>query len=186
MIRSHSLRLARVLFAAALGLAVIETHADAPAPTKEQQKFEVRFLTNMIDHHAMAVEMAKLCEGRAVHPEFLEMCAQIQTSQAAEIETMRSWLQDWYGTDHTPEMKNAAERQMEMLRGLSGEAFEIAFMEMMIPHHASAIESATECLLEAHHAEMLNLCSMMIGAQGDEIAQMRLWLCQWYEHCDLK
>ena len=44
---------------------------------------------------------------------------------------------------------------------------------------------AVDCLNEAYHPEMLNQCAMMLAMQGDEIAQMRIWLQQWYGINDL-
>lgn len=169
-----------------LSLPFVPVQADAPAPDADQRRFEVRFLTNMIDHHHMAVEMAKLCEGRATHPELIEMCNQIKTSQTAEIATMRSWLQSWYGMDHAPAMDARGQKQLEALASLSGAEFEIAFMTEMIGHHAIAVRRSLSCLLNAYHAEMLDVCAMMLAAQGDEIGQLRLWLCQWYSICNLE
>ena len=78
------------------------------------------------------------------------------------------------------------QRQVEQLSKLSGAEFEKMFMRMMSEHHATAAVDAVECLLKAYHPEMLNMCAMMLGAQGDEIAQMRVWLCQWYAVCSLE
>lgn len=69
----------------------------------------------MIDHHVMAVRMASLCEGRAVHSELLPMCSQIVVTQRQEAAAMQSWLQDWYGVTHQPEMNAGAMREMDGL-----------------------------------------------------------------------
>ena len=98
---------------------------------------------------------------------------------------MRSWLQSWYGLDHEPELDRKTRRQVEFLASLTGEAFEKAFMQILIEHHAMAMEGAVECLLRAYHPEMLNMCAMMAAAQGEEIAMLRIWLCDWYSICDL-
>jgi uncharacterized protein (DUF305 family) len=97
----------RILFtclAMTLFIGPLQTRADAPAPWMSQAAYEVRFLTGMIDHHAMAVMMTSLCEGRAVHDEFLALCEQITSAQSQEISVMQDWLQDWYGLAYEPEM----------------------------------------------------------------------------------
>jgi uncharacterized protein (DUF305 family) len=160
--------------------------ASGPAPSRDQARFEVRFLTMMIDHHIAAMKMAELCDGRTVHAELQAMCDQIETSQRAEIAMMQGWLRDWYGVTHEPRLDTKARRQIEKLSRLTAAEFEKEFMMMMIEHHSMAIERGIECLQRAYHADAINMCAMMIGAQGDEIAQMRLWLCQWYQICDLK
>jgi uncharacterized protein (DUF305 family) len=159
--------------------------AAGPAPERDQRRFEIRFLTEMIDHHFGAVKMSELCAGRTVHPELQAMCDSIKANQTEEIATMRNWLQQWYGTDHAPELDRRTQRQIDYLSTLTGAEFEKAFMAIMIRHHSMAAHMAVECLNEAYHPEMLNMCAMMLGMQGDEIAQLRIWLQQWYGINDL-
>lgn len=159
--------------------------AAGPAPTKSQSRFEVRFLEEMIDHHYAAVKMSELCAGRTIHPELQELCDQIKSAQTAEIAQMQSWLQDWYGITHEPEIDRKTQRQLDQLAAMTGEEFEIAYMTMMIEHHSMAVMMALDCLQEAYHAEMLNMCAKMLGDQGNEIALMRIWLEQWYGITDL-
>ena len=160
--------------------------ASAPAPDRATAGYEIDFMEDMIDHHAMAVQMATLCEPRAVHDELRNLCTQIRQSQSQEIATMQSWLQSWYGDAYQPEMSAGAMRQMEKLASLSGAEFEIAFMEMMIKHHAKAVKEGTTCLEKAYHPELLNLCQNIIETQTAEIRQMRAWLCEWHGMCSRK
>jgi len=159
--------------------------AAGPAPEKDQRRFEIRFLEMMIDHHYGAVKMSELCPGRTVHPELLAMCEMIKTAQLAEIQQMQTWLQTWYGVTHEPMLDRKSEKQIEYLATLTGAAFEKAYMSIMIEHHSMAAMMAVDCLNEAYHPEMLNMCAMMLATQGDEIAQMRIWLQQWYGINDL-
>ena len=69
--------------------------ADAPAPDKHTAKYEIKFMENMIDHHAMAVMMAHMCHMQATHPELIAMCENIIATQSAEIGMMQTWLLDW-------------------------------------------------------------------------------------------
>jgi uncharacterized protein (DUF305 family) len=179
--------LKRIISSAIAAIVMATTvSASGPAPNKDQAQFEVRFLTMMIDHHFAAVKMAELCTGRTIHPELQAMCDHIKTSQMAEIQKMQGWLQTWYGVTHQPELDGKSRKQIEKLSQLTGAAFEIAFMTMMIEHHSMAIMEGVECLQRAYHPEMINMCAMMICDQAEEIAQMRLWLQQWYQIYDLK
>ena len=67
-----------------------EIRSAAPAPTKPAANFEVKFLTDMIDHHNMAVMMATMCLDKAVHGELEALCNDIVTSQSQEIDMMQS------------------------------------------------------------------------------------------------
>src|SRR3546814_19971075 len=101
---------------------------------------------DMIDHHAMAVEMAEICLVKAVHPELLETCEAIKTSQSQQSDQMQSWLQEWYDMSHEPMMKPGKMRQMERLASLSGAKFHVDFMQPMIKHHRPAIREGEICL----------------------------------------
>jgi len=167
----------------AVGFSAAPAAADEPAPDRATARFEVDFLVGMIDHHAMAVEMADICLDKAVHEDLRAMCESIKTSQSRQIEEMQSWLADWYGVTHEPEMKPGDMRQMERLASLSGAEFEIEFMESMIKHHRKAIREGETCLREAYHDDLIGLCENIIATQSAEIAQMQQWLCQWYDRC---
>lgn len=154
--------------------------ASEPAPDPDTARYEVRFLTNMIDHHAMAVMMAEMCLERAAHRELITLCSDIILNQSAEIETMQTWLQDWYGLAHEPDTSAPS---MQRLLRLEGAEFEIAFMEMMIRHHSRAVREASHCVERAYHADLLALCSQIVAMQLEEIRTMRSWLCEWYGIC---
>lgn len=158
--------------------------ADSPAPTRAQAHYEVRFMTGMIDHHAMAVGMSELCLVKAVHEELRVLCSQIMQVQLAEISTLQSWLQDWYGISHSTQMPAGMQQRMDRMAQLSSEEFEIEFLKSMIRHHWGAVVSASGCLDRAYHPELIEMCADIVEAQVAEITVMRSWLCQWYGICD--
>ena len=158
--------------------------ANEPAPKKATARYEVRFLTDMIDHHAMAVMMSGLCLDRAVHENLLELCHDIAQAQTQEIQQMQTWLEDWYGIDYEPEMSPGIRKEMERLAELEGAEFEIAFMEMMIRHHEAAVREGLHCAERAYHPELVRLCQNIVRTQTAEIELMQGWLCEWYFICD--
>jgi len=161
--------------------------ADAPADDPAAAGFEVEFLEMMIDHHQMAIHMSEMCLEEAVHPELVGLCEDIMTTQAAEIEQMQGWLAAWYGIEHEPSMDDPAHHQQMMeLGSLSGERFEIAFLEMMVERHAMAVVEARQCLRQAAHSELRRLCASIFSSQLREIVQMQVWLCRWYGECDFR
>jgi uncharacterized protein (DUF305 family) len=157
------------------------TMAGAPAPNPSTTRYETRFMQGMIDHHAMAVMMGEMCVDRAVHDELRSMCEGIVATQSQEIATMQGWLSDWYGSSYEPQMKPADAKKMESLAALDGLEFEISFMETMIKHHENAIQEASRCVERAYHSELIELCEDIIEVQQTEIAQLRGWLCEWYD-----
>ena len=176
--------LAVLISAASLAASIPVARADAPAPTRSAAKYETRFLEDMIDHHFMAVQMAQLCQERAVHAELLELCQQIEAAQMQEIEQMQSWLQAWYGITYEPQMSPSGEQQMDRLASLSGAEFEIEFLKTMIKHHWKAVREGAQCVDRAYHDELVALCENIVMTQTEEIRQMQEWLCSWYDICD--
>lgn len=81
-------------------------------------------------------------------------------------------------------MKPGAMRQMERMAALSPAEFEIAFMGMMIKHHAKAVKAGEHCLVRAYHAELEALCEDIIATQTREIALMESLRCAWYGICE--
>lgn len=158
--------------------------ADGPAPTQSQSNYEVRFMTTMIDHHFMAVQMAQLCQDRAIHEELLTLCQQIETTQQQEIEQMQAWLQEWYGITYEPQMSEGDRQRMEQLAELSGEEFEIEFMKRMIRHHWKAVVRGSQCVDRADHPELVETCEGIVMTQTEEIREMQTWLCDWYTICN--
>ncbi|MES2919356.1 MAG: DUF305 domain-containing protein [Pseudomonadota bacterium] len=171
---------------AATSLLAAASHASEPAPDKSTARYEIMFMEDMIPHHLSAAKMAALCQPRVTHPELLEMCKSIETTQKDEVQQMKSWLRDWYGEGHEPELFEQQEMDLEHMASLSGAAFEQAFLTMMIPHHMIAIQESAECQVQGFHGQLRHMCREIVKAQADEIHQMRDWLCQWHGTCDLE
>ncbi|MCW2134971.1 DUF305 domain-containing protein [Arthrobacter sp. VKM Ac-2550] len=155
--------------------------ADAPAQSEAAASYEVDFLKNMIDHHAMAVAMSQTCLQKATHQELKELCQSILEAQQQEIGQMQTWLQDWYGITYEPKMSEGDMRSMDRFENYTGAEYEIRFMQSMIRHHWSAVREADECLESAEHVELIELCSNIRETQLTEISQMQTWLEQWYD-----
>lgn len=170
----------------ALLMLASEANASGPAPDGRTAKFEVGFMTGMVDHHRMAVHMARMCLEKAEHQELRAMCDQIVAAQTAEISTLSGWLKAWYGAGTERDMSRKDQREMEKLDMLSGPEFEIEFMKGMIRHHFTAIVMGAECLLQSYHSELTGTCQDIITAQAAEIRQLRNWLCEWYGICSYR
>jgi uncharacterized protein (DUF305 family) len=63
---------------------------------------------------------------------------------------------------------------------MSGTMDERAFIEMMIPHHQSAIDMARTELRRGTNAQAKAIAQDIVDAQDREIAQMRAWYRDWY------
>lgn len=67
----------------------------------------------------------------------------------------------------------------KQLKGLSGDQFDKAFVEMMISHHEGAVDMAELIPSRAKHDEIKTLGEAIIAAQTKEIAAMKQWQKDW-------
>ena len=68
---------------------------------------------------------------------------------------------------------------MKRLETASGDAFDLAFIEMMIPHHEGAVLMAKEALQKSQKEEIKTLANAIIKAQEAEIKKMKDWQAAW-------
>lgn len=143
--------------------------------------YDRAFLTDMIGHHAMAVEMARMAREKATHDELKGVAGEIIRTQSSEIDRMRAWLRQWYGKRRVqPEMHHEDMAEMEELEKSTGADFEVRFLAMMSVHHTQAIERAGVALRRARHGRVRRLARAIVKAQRAEIDQFRDWLVAWY------
>lgn len=158
------------------------------------------FIAMMIPHHEAAIALADLALGtdqggqpRAQRQEILDLAVAIKATQASEIADMQSWYQTWYqvpvpasgatgGMGDMGDMMGGAtgDADMDALRGLSGEAFDRAFIAQMVPHHQMAVMMAQMALPGAQHQELRALLQAIRANQNAEIARMQQWYQAWY------
>jgi uncharacterized protein (DUF305 family) len=80
-----------------LACAVALMLVPASQATGPAGRYDRAFLTDMIGHHAMAVDMAEMAREKATHDELGQAAEEIIRTQSAEIKRMRAWLRRWYG-----------------------------------------------------------------------------------------
>jgi uncharacterized protein (DUF305 family) len=138
---------------------------DAPA-TPTADSVDAGFSRDMATHHLQGVEMANVALERSTDPEVHQLAFDISATQTNQVGRMQGWLSlwglppsggdpmAWMGADagHTdhdmagtagalmPGM--ATEDELAELRGLSGTAFDVRFLQLMIRHHQGGREMA--------------------------------------------
>ena len=187
-------RIGIALLASAIGAALL-IGTGCTVTRTQPVSFDAQFIDMMVPHHQGAVEMAKIAQARAEHPEIAQMAEAIVTAQEDEISQMKAWRQEWFGADQIPPME-----QMPMVPGMVGhgghgtmnmaadvealrnapEPFDKAFIDAMIPHHQSAIDAARAAETRPERAEIRELARVIIADQQREIEQMQQWRQAWY------
>jgi len=87
------------------------------------------------------------------------------------------------GTNHMQRagghLSMSMDDMMDELEGKTGDDFDRAFIEMMIPHHEGAIEMAQAARQSAGHQEIKDMAEDIISAQQSEIDMMKGWQREW-------
>lgn len=148
--------------------------------------YDLQFIDTMIAHHEGAVVMAKPAVEKAVHGELRTLAQNIVSDQEKEIAQMRRWREEWFaGKPPAMNMEMAGmvdsmkDMDMKKLETASGAAFDLAFIEMMIPHHDGAVLMAKEALQKSQRQEIKTLANAIIKAQEAEIKKMKDWQAAW-------
>ncbi len=180
----------------ASGTSTTGAHAPATTPTstpgaiaperlvQNGQYSDERFIDMMVPHHLMAVQIAQMALKQAEHPEIKQLATNIISSQEKEIQELKALKQRLYGTSTTPQMMNPvdmANTGMMMPNQLAQQhPFDKAFIDSMIPHHASAIDEASVALLHSNNPAIQRIARSIVNAQSMEIGEMIQWRQQWY------
>jgi uncharacterized protein (DUF305 family) len=92
---------------------------------------------------------------------------------------MKEWRNEWFGDSSTPAEMPMSMPGMDVEAVRDAKDVDRAFVEMMIPHHESAIAMATDAKTKGTHAENRDLATAIVTDQQREIVQMEAWLESW-------
>lgn len=123
---------------------------------------------------------------RAEHPEIKQLAEDVIRTQSAEVEQIREWYRQWFGTD-VPDRGDSFGMMGGMMDGMvdlevlekAGE-FDKAFIEAMIPHHQMGIMMSRMAGSATRRPELRALTQSIVRAQSEEIDDMREWYEEWY------
>jgi uncharacterized protein (DUF305 family) len=125
---------------------------------------DIRFMTNMIAHHAQAIAMSRLALTNGASASVRTLAERIINAQQDEITIMRQWLADRGqavpqpgegGMAHSGHSAAAHEmqmpglltaEQMKQLEEATGAEFDRLFLIFMIQHHRGAIAMVKELI----------------------------------------
>lgn len=151
---------------------------------------DVKFMQGMISHHAQAVEMGALVEGRTNREALIAMAQRISISQEDEMSMMRGWLED-RGLDVPDEHAHHSMSEEDLMPGMlspedfaqltaaEGPQFDSFFLQFMIDHHEGALEMV-ETLLDqpgsAQDSVIYEFTTDVTADQTSEIERMSAML----------
>ena len=138
---------------------------------------DVMFLQMMIPHHQQAIDISGLALTKGEDAELLALAKNIRDEQAAEIVTMKAWL-DAAGADL--EMDHGASHSMSgmlsdselaALDKASGKSFDVLWLKGMTGHHDGAIDMAA-MIENATNADVKSFGQAIVTTQSAQNKQM--------------
>lgn len=128
--------------------------------------FDVRFAQRMMDHHQMAVDMARAALRSGRDSRVRTAAREVIAAQEKELAQMGAWVKAWTGKAYRP----AAAAMNVPTSGTDR-----WFLTEMIPHHQGAVEMARLVPARTQNAAVRKLAQQIIRSQSAEINQYRAW-----------
>jgi uncharacterized protein (DUF305 family) len=197
-----------LLIGATVGMLLTRSLADEPAATPGAGSVEVGFAQDMSVHHLQAVTMANWARDHTTDPQVKQLAFDIESSQTEQVGRMKGWLMIWDQPEQTTgaymqwmtepmthggmSMANispangaampgmATDSELSKMRGLTGKALDVDFLQLMLRHHqggtamaqyaqdhssSSVVQALTKSILTSQGAEM-TLMQQMLQARG--------------------
>ena len=173
--------------------------ASSPATDSARQSYtaaDVRFMSNMIGHHAQAIQMARWAGTHDASSQLKILAGRIINAQRDEITLMQQWLRE--RQQPVPEVSETGmmmghaghamlmpgmltEEQMAQLDQARGKEFDRLFLTFMIKHHQGAVSMVKE-LFSSYGAALddtvFKLASDVSADQTTEIDRMQQMLAE--------
>jgi len=180
----RKLSVVAVLVAGLLGV----TTASANAAPATYNDVDVMFTGMMIPHHYQALVLSELVPDRSSDAQVQSLASRIDLEQGLEIATMRGW-QGSNGLPKTDpvtsyeemladpemveEMGMASPEELAELETLSGNEFDVLFLNLMITHHEGAIRMLRDVLLHGQNLDLQQQAQEMMSTQRAQIGIMQ-------------
>jgi uncharacterized protein (DUF305 family) len=178
------------------GLAVALGIGRSATPTADS--VDAGFARDMSRHHLQAVEMANLAPDRSRDAEVRRLAFDISSTQNNQVGRMQGWLSLWglptsggetmawmgsaasghSGHDMAGMGENglmpgmATEAELANLRSLSGTAFDVEFLRLMIRHHEGGAGMARYAAANAEVPAVRSLARSILDTQTAETTTM--------------
>lgn len=189
--------LAVLIIGAMIGL-LIGRAETAGSEAAQPGPVDVGFSQDMAVHHLQAVDMGNLARDRGADDKVRNIGFDIAATQQGQVGRMQGWLTLWNkpeqapgelmawlppGHDHggsaskTPGAAAmpgmATSTEMVKLASLSGEKFDVYFLQLMLRHHQGGAPMARYAAEHAKVPAVRSLARSMVASQGAEMELMK-------------
>jgi len=139
---------------------------------------DVAFAQMMIPDHQMTAKMAELAQDKAATEDLKSMAAQMVKGESQTVGTLQGWLKTWgkpaSGDMAVMTMPGAmTDKDMDMLKSMSGMDFDMMFAQMMVKHHEGSIQMAQDEQAKGASAEAKAMAADMVKTQQAQVSELR-------------
>ena len=143
---------------------------------------DLYFVSMMVLHHTQALRLARLAAGRTSNPQVLAVAERVSAAQAPEILTLKAWLSARQqkipdseadaGHAHAGMPGAVTPARMEALARTRGPAFDRLFLDLMVAHHAGAVQMAGTVTTAGSDLAVQEIAAEVAVGQNAEIRRM--------------
>ena len=152
------------------------------APNAEQAPYDLQFIDTISVNYQQGVDVARIAETRAQHPELKEFARQVVAAHEQQNSQLKTWRAKWYNdapsainTKMTGMIDLVNASDMKEISEATGSEFDLLFLDVMRVHRQSALVMWQEALTNAMHAELRRFAQQDIDVHETEIMQMNRW-----------
>lgn len=146
----------------------VESVSPPPIPASDRD-----YIDNLVPHHEMALQMADAEIANGADPNVKAMAQRMKDAQQQEIAMLRTIRQRVDGSATIAAMRDPhVDTDISELRGTSGSAADVMFLENMIPHHAGAVSLSHRALDNLADPELIDMANKTIVVQTREMNEM--------------
>ena len=156
-------------------------------PSLKHSAADVKFMNDMIAHHAQAVRIAAWAPGHGASPAVQRMAERVVVGQNDEIAIMQRWLRarneavpeadSAHSMHHATQMPGMlSPADLEQLDQARGSVFDRLFLTFMIRHHQGALTMVDQLFGSQGAAQdetVFRLASDVYADQSTEIERMQ-------------
>ena len=169
-----------------------QAHSSMDMGSPVSQDIDLMYIDMMIPHHASIIALSQAALPRLEDERLRTLAQNVIDAQSAEIEELKGYRLEFYGSaDSQPideqammmlmgDMEHSMDAMMSEMDATAQVAaicaaldVDVAFIDLTIPHHESAIMASHVVVEQAVHPEMRDFAQRVIEAQEGEIEELQ-------------
>lgn len=148
--------------------------------------WDIAFINYFASHDAVAGQMAALAQGQAASPAVKDIATVIDAEPADRFLTLSAMAKAWQqpvpstdpaaagGHDHGGGRTEADD--LAELTPLTGHAFDVAFVQVMIRHHQAGIKEARSTIDNGTNPQAGDVARKLVADQSPQLQQLQAML----------